>query len=93
LHYAVYFCYRQHDYENFLCTLLLPSQSRASAVAIRAFNIEIAKVQDHVSDAHLGKMRMKFWEETVEKIYVDNTPNHPVAKELHRVSKKIKLSP
>jgi NADH dehydrogenase [ubiquinone] 1 alpha subcomplex assembly factor 6 len=86
LKYAVYVCYRQHDYENFLCTLLLPSQSRTSAFAIRAFNIEIAKVQDHVNDPHIGKMRMKFWEETLEKIYVDDTPSHPVAKELYRVS-------
>jgi NADH dehydrogenase [ubiquinone] 1 alpha subcomplex assembly factor 6 len=86
LNYSVYFYYRQHDYENFLCTLLLPSQSRASAFAIRAFNIEVAKVQDHVSDPHLGKMRMKFWEETLEKIYVGDIPSHPVAKELHRVS-------
>jgi NADH dehydrogenase [ubiquinone] 1 alpha subcomplex assembly factor 6 len=65
---------------------LLPSRSRTSAFAIRAFNIEIAKVQDHVSDLHLGKMRMKFWEETLEKIYVDDTPSHPVAIELYRVS-------
>lgn len=83
---AVHFCYRQHDYENFLCTLLLPSHSRTSAFAIRAFNIEVAKVQDQVSDPHIGQMRMKFWEETVDKIYVDHAPSHPVAVELHHVS-------
>lgn len=83
---------RQHDYENFLCTLLLPSQSRTSAFAIRAFNIEVAKVQDQVSDPNLGKMRMKFWEESVEKMYVDDTPSHPVVIELHRATKRHKLS-
>jgi NADH dehydrogenase [ubiquinone] 1 alpha subcomplex assembly factor 6 len=81
-----FFCYRQHDYENFLCTLLLPSRSRTSAFAIRAFNIEVAKVQDQVSDPRLGQMRMKFWEETVDKIYVNDTPSHPVAIELYHVS-------
>jgi NADH dehydrogenase [ubiquinone] 1 alpha subcomplex assembly factor 6 len=65
---------------------LLPGQSRTSAFAIRAFNIEVAKIQDQVSDLRLGQMRMKFWEETLEKIYVDDTPGHPVAVELYRVS-------
>jgi NADH dehydrogenase [ubiquinone] 1 alpha subcomplex assembly factor 6 len=69
-----------------LCTLLLPSRSRTSAFAIRAFNIEVAKVQDQVSDPRLGQMRMKFWEETVDKIYVNDTPSHPVAIELYHVS-------
>ncbi|KAJ9589879.1 hypothetical protein L9F63_016997 [Diploptera punctata] len=83
---------RQYDYENFLCTLLLPSESRASAFAVRAFNIEIARVQDQVSDPRLGQMRMKFWEESVEKIFANDAPKHPVALELHRASKKHKLS-
>lgn len=43
-------------------------------------------MQDQVSDPLLGQMRMKFWEETVEKIYVGDTPSHPVAVELHHVS-------
>lgn len=83
---------RQNDYENFLCTLLLPSQSRTSAFAIRAFNTEVAKVQDQVTEPHLGQMRMKFWEETVDKIYVSDPPSHPVAVELHRATKRHKLS-
>ena len=69
-----------------MCTLLLPSQSRTSAFAIRAFNTEVAKVQDQVTEPHLGQIRMKFWEETVDKIYVNDPPSHPVAVELHRVS-------
>ena len=35
---------RQHEYENFLCTLLLPEEARRGATAVRAFNIEIAQV-------------------------------------------------
>ncbi|XP_069677054.1 NADH dehydrogenase (ubiquinone) complex I, assembly factor 6 isoform X2 [Periplaneta americana] len=81
-----------HDYENFLCTLLLPNNLRTSAFAIRAFNTEVAKVQDQVSDPRLGQMRMKFWEEVVERIYSDNAPSHPVALELHRATQQHKLS-
>ncbi|XP_063236947.1 NADH dehydrogenase (ubiquinone) complex I, assembly factor 6 [Bacillus rossius redtenbacheri] len=84
---------RQFDYENFICTLLLPSNYRTSAFAIRAFNIEVARVQDSVSDSQIGQMRMKFWEDTIEKIYADsNVPQHPVAAELYSASKRHKLT-
>ena len=41
------FCFkkvRQYEFENFLCTLLLPEKARRGAIAVRAFNIEIAQV-------------------------------------------------
>lgn len=37
-------CCRRHDYENFLALLLLPQGGRSAAVAIRAFNVEVAQV-------------------------------------------------
>ena len=36
---------RNLDYENFLCVLLLPKSSRRSVFAVRAFNIEVARVR------------------------------------------------
>nr|CAD7426408.1 unnamed protein product [Timema monikensis] len=83
---------RQFDYENFLCTLLLPHNCRTSAFAIRAFNIEVARVQDQISDARIGQMRLKFWEDVIESIFQNKAHKHPVALELHRASKKHKLS-
>lgn len=35
--------YRKRDYEGFLCSLLLPVESRTSAFALRAFNVELAQ--------------------------------------------------
>ncbi len=35
---------RKHDYDHYLCCLLLPKSAQASAFAIRAFNVEIAQV-------------------------------------------------
>lgn len=40
---AFWFFYRKRDYEGFLCTLLLPAESRTSAFALRAFNVELAQ--------------------------------------------------
>lgn len=83
---------RNYDHENYFSTLLLPSNVRTSAIAIRAFNIEIANVHDIVSDIRIGQMRMKFWEETLEKLYKDDVAKHPVASLLHCAVKRHKLS-
>jgi len=41
---------KKRDYEHFLATLLLPKEVRRAAVALRAFNVEIASVRDSVTD-------------------------------------------
>ncbi|XP_012279840.1 NADH dehydrogenase (ubiquinone) complex I, assembly factor 6-like [Orussus abietinus] len=83
---------RTNDYENFLCTLLLPKSIRSAAIAIRAFNVEVALVEDQVRDNKIGMMRLKFWEETLSGIYNDVPPRSPIALELHRILSKHKLS-
>lgn len=45
-----YFFLRQNDYENFLPTLLINGATqRQCALAVRAFNVEVAKIADVVS--------------------------------------------
>lgn len=80
--------FRKHDYENFVCTLLLKNTARATAFAIRSFNVEIAKVAEQVSQQNTALMRFIFWEETVEKCLtsdIKTVPKHPVAMEMFKV--------
>ncbi|XP_035723510.1 NADH dehydrogenase (ubiquinone) complex I, assembly factor 6-like [Vespa mandarinia] len=83
---------RKRDYENFLCTLLLPNNIKAAGSAIRAFNVEIAQVEDQISIKHIGIMRLQFWKETLNRIYDGMPSETPVALELHRILQKHKLS-
>ncbi|KAI5705477.1 hypothetical protein M8J75_015351 [Diaphorina citri] len=76
---------RKFDYENFLCTLLLPKPLQNASFVIRAFNIEAAKVQDNVSDVTTGQARLTFWENAIDKLYTDQVPAHPVVQELNKV--------
>lgn len=76
---------RRNDYENFLCTLLLPHNIKSAAFAIRAFNVEVAQVEDQVSDNKIGAMRLQFWTDALNNIYNDQPPRSPVSLELHRV--------
>ena len=45
--YIIFVCLppRKNDYENYLCTLLLPKDARTVAFVIRAFNVELAQVR------------------------------------------------
>lgn len=83
------YLYRSHDYENFVCTLLLQNTSRSNAFALRGFNIEIAKIAEQVSQQTMALMRFKFWEESLDKCLstdVENVPKHPVAMEIYKVN-------
>lgn len=87
--------FRKYDYENFLCTLLLNGNQRRCAFAIRAFNVEVSRISSVVSDDKIGMMRLKFWEDAVEKIYDTKNihiPDHPVVLEVKKVVDEFKLS-
>ncbi|XP_039441352.1 NADH dehydrogenase (ubiquinone) complex I, assembly factor 6 homolog [Culex pipiens pallens] len=77
---------RQYDKENFLCTLLLKNPERRHALAIRAFNVEIARITGTVSDDKIGQLRLKFWEDTIGRLHRSDNPDHvpeqPVVQEL-----------
>lgn len=61
---------RKHDHENYLCTLLLPGSARSPVFVIRAFNVELALVRDLVSSPAIGHMRIQFWKDTLDQIYM-----------------------
>ncbi|KAL1429015.1 hypothetical protein MTO96_016756 [Rhipicephalus appendiculatus] len=82
---------KQYDYENYLCSLLLPAGLRRSAFAIRAFNVELAQIRDVVSRADIGVMRIHFWKDAVERVYKGNPPEHPVAQELSVMVQRVFL--
>lgn len=63
-------------------------------MAIRAFNIEVARIPDIVSNPTIGSMRMQFWRQTIDATFDHKPPEEPVAVLLasylaqgHRLSK------
>lgn len=83
--------FRTHDYENFLALLLIKdAKIKQHAFAIRAFNVELSRVHDVTTETKIAEMRMKFWEDAVDRIYGDSErksiPDHAVVKQLKLVS-------
>ncbi|CAK1550028.1 unnamed protein product [Leptosia nina] len=87
---------RQHDYENYLATLLMTRSIRNPALVLRAFNVEIARVQDQTMDTQIANMRLQFWQDSLSTIYkksvdLSSIPANPVTQELFKVCKTYKL--
>jgi len=79
---------RKTDHEHYLTNLLLPNNIRTHAFAIRALSSEVSGVRDSVSDRTLGLVRLQFWKDTIDHLYEDQVPQHPVAIQLHRMIKE-----
>lgn len=89
------FSFRNFDYENFLCTLLIGGEARREALAIRAFNVELARIPSVVSEHKIALMRLQFWEDSLAKLFdkaSPTLPKHPVVNELSLVLNKTKLT-
>ena len=70
---------RAHDRDRYLTALFAPEASRGALMALYAFNLEIAKTRETVSEPILGQMRLQWWRETIEGIYGGSTRQHEVA--------------
>lgn len=74
---------RTYDRDRFLTALFAPEAGRDALMALYAFNLEIAKTRETVSEPILGQMRLQWWRETVDGIYGGNPRQHEVAAALN----------
>ncbi|MDO8840320.1 MAG: phytoene/squalene synthase family protein [Parvibaculum sp.] len=73
---------RQHDHDRFLTVLLAPAPARDALLALYAFNVEIARIPEAVSEPMMGQIRLQWWRETVEGLDRGETRGHAVAEAL-----------
>lgn len=73
---------RQADKDRFLAALFAPEAARPHLMALYAFNIEIARIRDVVSEAGLGEIRLAWWRDTITALFEGTPTDHPVAQAL-----------
>ncbi|MBK3798291.1 squalene/phytoene synthase family protein [Azospirillum brasilense] len=74
---------RKYDNDRFLTCLFAPAERRESLFALYAFNLEIAKTREVVTEPVLGQMRLQFWRDGLDKIYEGAAvPKHAVMEPL-----------
>jgi NADH dehydrogenase [ubiquinone] 1 alpha subcomplex assembly factor 6 len=64
---------RRHDHDRYLIALFAPARRREALMALYAFNYEIAKTRETVSEPILGRIRLQWWRESVDEIYGGGT--------------------
>lgn len=73
---------RQADKDRFLATLFAPEATQPHLMALYAFNTEISRIRESVSEPQLGEIRLAWWRDTIAGLYAGVPGDHPVAQAL-----------
>lgn len=84
---------KEQDPDRFLITLMMPAPVREDLFALFAFNHEIAKTREVVSETKLGLIRLQWWRDQVDNIYRGGeVPEHEVLQPLARAIQEHNLT-
>jgi phytoene synthase len=73
---------RVFDHDRFVTAIFAPAAVREHLFALYAFNIELAKVRELVTEPLIGQMRLQWWRDTLDRLYAGETVAHEVARPL-----------
>ena len=73
---------RTHDFARYASTLFVPARERRALLALYAFNAEISRVHDLVSQPLPGEIRLQWWTDMLAGSGHGNVESNPVAAEL-----------
>lgn len=82
---SVTFCadlVRSHDFPRYAATLFAPAAERRALLALYAFNVEIVRVRDQVSQPLPGEIRFQWWTDLLSGLVHGSAEGNPVAAEL-----------
>src|ERR1700677_2315464 len=73
---------RAHDFTRYASTLFMPADQRRALWALYAFNVEISRVREQVSQPLPGEMRLQWWTDMLAGAGHGGVEGNPVAAEL-----------
>src|SRR6201993_1677094 len=74
---------RRHDRDRYQTALFAPAVCREALVALYAFNYEIARVRESVTQPVLGQIRLQWWRDNIAAAFEGGpVRHHPVAEAL-----------
>ncbi|QQP91591.1 squalene/phytoene synthase family protein [Skermanella sp. TT6] len=69
---------RKYDNDRFLTCLFAPPDRREALFALYAFNLEIAKTREVVTEPVLGQIRLQWWHDSIGEVYAGAGRRHEV---------------
>src|SRR3954447_12914890 len=82
---------RSHDFDRYAATLFIDAGTRRALLALYAFNVEISRVRDQVSQPLPGEIRLQWWSDMLAGSGHGGVEGNPVAAELLRAIAAYKL--
>ena len=73
---------RAHDFARYASTLFVPADQRRGLLAIYAFNAEISRMREQVSQPLPGEVRLQWWTDMLAGAGHGGVEGNPVAAEL-----------
>ncbi|MDO9564459.1 MAG: phytoene/squalene synthase family protein [Bradyrhizobium sp.] len=82
---------RSHDFTRYASTLFVPADRRRALLAVYAFNVEISRVREQVSQPLPGEMRLQWWTDMLAGTGHGGVEGNPVAAELMLAIRSFRL--
>lgn len=70
---------RDGDKDRYLCALLSPEPVRGAISSIYAFNLELARIRELVSEPMMGEVRLQWWRDTLSGAPHGDAHANPIA--------------
>ena len=83
---------RRFDRDRFVTVLFAPDDRREALFTLYAFNLEVARIRELVSEATLGEIRLQWWRDTLETLFNAGHVAHPLAEDLGKIIRQYGLS-
>ncbi|TWB31730.1 phytoene/squalene synthase family protein [Nitrospirillum bahiense] len=79
---------RRQDPDRFLTLLFAPADRREDLAALYAFNHEVAKTREVVTEPMLGQIRLQWWRDSIAGIYEGEPRRHEVVQPLAQAAQR-----
>lgn len=76
---------RKSDYDSYLIRNFVPRSRQDAYDTFRAFNLELVRLPELVSNPTIGQLRMQFWRDAVNNTFAGRPPKEPIMILLHKV--------
>ncbi|ORY85986.1 Squalene/phytoene synthase [Leucosporidium creatinivorum] len=83
---------RKFDSDAIYPSHFYPAASRPAYLALKAFNVELATIDDNVSNPMVGRMRYQWWRDAVKGVFESRPPPHPLCTLLSTLPQRPQLS-
>ena len=83
---------RDGDPDRYASALFAARAAREPLFALYAFNVELARIAEQVSEPQLGEIRLQWWRDALARASAGEATDHPVADAIGDVVRRYALS-